>query len=141
MFVVDVNVLVLALFEELDGNQAAVEWLEDHAWGSELVGFPELVMSAYVRVVTNRRVFKAAVSPEVALEQLDRYLTSTRVIRLREGPRHWDLFRSVVLASGVAGPDVSDAYLAAFAIENNATFVTFDRGFRRFEGLKTLVLD
>jgi len=60
---------------------------------------------------------------------------------LDPGAIHWDIFRTLVLESGVSGPHVSDAYLAAFAIENNATFVTFDRGFRRFEGLKLQVLE
>jgi predicted nucleic acid-binding protein len=43
-----------------------------------------------------------------------------------------------VLESGIKGPDITDAYLAAFAIENDATFVTFDRGFTRFQGLRVL---
>jgi predicted nucleic acid-binding protein len=49
------------------------------------------------------------------------------------------LFREIVLASGISGPDITDAYLAAFALENDATFVTFDRGFQRFTGLRVFV--
>jgi len=32
---------------------------------------------------------------------------------------------------------VPDAYLAALAIEHGATWVTLDRAFRRFTGLRT----
>jgi predicted nucleic acid-binding protein len=58
--------------------------------------------------------------------------------RLVEGPRHWEIFQQLTEVSGIRGGSLTDAYLAAFAIENDATFVTFDRGFAKFPGLKVL---
>jgi predicted nucleic acid-binding protein len=49
---------------------------------------------------------------------------------------HWDVFERLLIQTGVSGSDVSDVYLAAFAVQNDATFVTFDRGFARFPGLR-----
>jgi len=141
LLVPDVNVLLNAQFTSQAHHASALRWLEATSEGAEIVGIPNLVFSAFVRIATNPNASSTPLSTAEAFAYCDHLRQLPATTPLREGPRHWDLFRSVVLASGVAGPDVSDAYLAAFAIENNATFVTFDRGFRRFEGLKTLVLD
>ncbi|MBK6562959.1 PIN domain-containing protein [Candidatus Amarobacter glycogenicus] len=58
---------------------------------------------------------------------------------LREGPAHWRIFQRIADSAGISGGDLTEAYLAAFAIEHDATFVTFDRGFARFPGLKVLI--
>jgi len=54
------------------------------------------------------------------------------------GARHWEIFAGLVRAAHATANLVPDAYLAALAIENGATFVTRDRGFARFPGLRTL---
>ncbi|MBK9546920.1 MAG: hypothetical protein IPO51_13960 [Dehalococcoidia bacterium] len=59
---------------------------------------------------------------------------------LREGPAHWRIFQpELPTPAGISRGDPTEAYLAAFAIEHDATFVTFDRGFARFPGLKVLI--
>ena len=54
------------------------------------------------------------------------------VVALRPTERHWDLFRQLATDIDARGNDVPDAYLAAYALENNATFYSADRGFARF---------
>ncbi len=51
------------------------------------------------------------------------------------GPNHWPLFRGLMLASGTAGNLISDAHLAAMAIERGATVCSTDHDFNRFHGL------
>jgi predicted nucleic acid-binding protein len=46
--------------------------------------------------------------------------------------------RDLVTSQRLRGSDVPDAYLASVAMEQGATMVTLDRGFRRFEGLRVL---
>jgi len=48
-----------------------------------------------------------------------------------------DLLSGLLAESGTAGNLVSDAHLAALAIENDAVLVTFDSDFGRFTGLRT----
>lgn len=57
-------------------------------------------------------------------------------IRLLHGAQHWMHFQALVTSTNSSGGDVADAYLAAFAIENDATFVTFDRACAKFPELK-----
>ncbi|MBE0610269.1 MAG: PIN domain-containing protein [Dehalococcoidia bacterium] len=138
MLVPDVNILVSAEFHDLTHHRIARTWLRNACDGDEVVGIPELVLSAFVRISTNQRVFTSALVPELAFRRVREVLATPAVVVLHEGPRHWELFERISLELGIAGPHVSDAYLAAFAIENNATFVTFDRGFQRFPALRVL---
>jgi predicted nucleic acid-binding protein len=48
-----------------------------------------------------------------------------------------EIFQSSSLAHAVRGNLVPDAYLAAMAIESGCEWVTTDRDFSRFEGLRT----
>ena len=59
-------------------------------------------------------------------------------VRVRAGERHWPNFRGLVEQHGLRGNDIPDAYLAALALEQGATWVTTDRGFARYEGLRLL---
>ena len=52
------------------------------------------------------------------------------------GARHWDIFQRLCIASAVRGNLVPDAYLAALAIESGCEWVTADRDFARFDGLR-----
>ncbi len=45
---------------------------------------------------------------------------------------HWGIFRQLATANDATGNDVADAYLAAHAVENNADWLSADRGFARF---------
>jgi uncharacterized protein len=57
-------------------------------------------------------------------------------MQLRAGERHWELFRQLAADIGARGNDIADAFLAAYALENNATWLSADRGFRRFRRLR-----
>jgi len=57
-------------------------------------------------------------------------------MRLRAGERHWILFRQLAADINARGNDIADAYLAAYALENNATWLSADRGFARFTRLR-----
>lgn len=68
---------------------------------------------------------------------------TTRTLRARPnsapvapGPRHWDLFASLCRRAGAKGNLVPDAYLAALAIESGSEWITTDRGFARYPGLR-----
>jgi toxin-antitoxin system PIN domain toxin len=134
-------VFIYAVQTDSKSHTVASGWLAAAGDGDEVLGIPGLVLSAFVRISTNRRMVSLALSVEDAFSRCQEFLAMPAAASLDPGAIHWDIFRTLVLESGVSGPHVSDAYLAAFAIENHATFVTFDRGFRRFEGLKLQVLE
>ena len=95
-----------------------------------------MALTAFVRIATNRKTFPGGPSPSEAFAVCEAILDAPAATLLRAGPSHWAIFRRLVLESGVSGPDITDAYFAALAIEHDAEFVTFDRGFARFPGLR-----
>ncbi|WP_137146744.1 type II toxin-antitoxin system VapC family toxin [Mycolicibacterium sp. CR10] len=133
---VDTNVLVYAYRADLPENREYRELLEGWANDDEPLGLPDLVLSEFVRIATNRRVFREPTSSAEAWAAVDALLAAPACIMLRAGSRHWDLFRQLTSDIEARGNDIPDAYLAAYALENNATLLSADRGFARFSRLR-----
>ena len=129
---VDTNVLVYAHRADLPEHADYRRLLERLANGDEPLGLPDLVLSGFVRLMTNRRIFTEATSSDEAWEAVDVLLEAPAAMRLRAGERHWAVFRQLATDIDARGNDIPDAYLAAYALENNATWLSADRGFARF---------
>lgn len=136
MLIPDVNVLVYAFHAESPRHAEYREWLLKALAGPEIVGVSELVLSGLVRVVTNHRIFDGPASTAAALAFCDALLDSPGAIAIRPTDRHWATFRTLCLTVGATGNLAPDAYHAALAIDHGATWVTNDRGFARFPGLR-----
>lgn len=140
MLVPDVNILMNAENRSFPAHDAARRWLLSAGNGQEPLALPAMVLFGYVRIATGSGMKENRMSLREAFEFCDVLYSMPSYSNLKEGSEHWRIFRELVAVAGVSGPDITDAYLAAFAIENDATFVTFDRGFMRFPGLKLLDL-
>lgn len=73
-----------------------------------------------------------------ALAIVDEWFTSAVVTLVEPGPRYWQVFRQLATERHVDGPLVSDAHIAALAIENHASVCTTDRDFRRFADVRVI---
>ncbi|MFM7513942.1 MAG: TA system VapC family ribonuclease toxin [Cyanobium sp.] len=136
MHCVDVNVLVQACVEASPRHQQARSWLLSHRTIPTGLGLFSVVVSGFLRVVTDRRVFTEPMDPGDAIAFVDSLTASPTVSLLEPGPRHWQLFRAMVLEHRPSAVDMTDVYLAAAAIEARGTWVSFDRGFGRFRQLR-----
>ena len=125
----DVNVLVYAYRSDLPEHPAYRRALEHFANDDEPLGLPDAVLSGLVRVITNRRIFSEPTLPEDAWKFVDALRAAPSYVPLRPGERHWSLFVRLAQQIGARGDDVADAYLAAYAVEQNATWLSADRGF------------
>jgi toxin-antitoxin system PIN domain toxin len=133
---VDVNVLVYAHRPESPNHHDHREWLEQARTGVEPLGIPSMVMSGFLRVVTHPRVFAEPTPIEVALEFAETLHRSPAVVPVAPGERHWQIFTDLCRRLGARGNAVPDAFLAAIAIEQGATWVSTDRGFAGVPGLR-----
>ena len=133
---VDVNVLVCAHRADVPEHSDYRPLLDQLANDDEPLGVPDVVLSGFVRVMTNRRVFTEPTNPRRAWAAVEALLAAPAVMQLRAGERHWSLFRQLADDIDARGNDVSDAYVAAYALENNATWLSADRGFARFHRLR-----
>lgn len=136
MILLDVNVLVHAHREDADRHPEFRAFLESALDGPEPCGVSDLVLSGCLRVVTHPRVFDPPSPLRAALEfvRTVREHPNTRVVR--PGDRHWDLFVQLCQEGDARGNLVSDAYHAALAVESGGEWITTDRDFARFPGLR-----
>jgi toxin-antitoxin system PIN domain toxin len=135
----DVNLYVYAFRPDSENHQHHRSWLTSQLSGYEPFGVSEMVLSSFVRIVTNSRIFRRPDTPEAALAFCDAVLDTPAAVRVRPGPRHWEIFGDLCRSTRARGNAVPDAYLAALALEHGATLATHDHGFRRFSGLRVEV--
>ncbi len=136
MILCDVNVLVYAHKEGADRHDEYRAWLEDAMNGDEAFGVSDLVLSSVLRIVTHPRVFDPPSTWDRAREFADSVRSAPSAVPVVPGPRHWQLFTELGGRSNVRGNLVPDAYLAALAIESGSEWITADRGFARYPGLR-----
>ncbi len=136
MILPDVNVLVYAYREDASRHRAYREWLEETVNGDEAYGLSDLVLSGFLRVVTHGRVFSPPSPIGHALEFAGALRDHPHCVRVTAGPRHWEIFARLCREVGVKGNLVPDAYLAALAIESGSEWITTDRDYSRFPGLR-----
>ncbi len=136
MLIVDVNVLVYAFRDDLPQHEPAVAWLETLIAGDEAYGLVDVVLSGFLRIVTHPRVFKVPSPMDDALEFVQQLRERPQCVTVSPGPRHWAIFTRLCRTAGVRGNLVPDAYLAAVAIESGSEWITTDRGYGRFPGLR-----
>ncbi len=130
----DVNVLIYAHREDAPEHDEYADWLKRLAGGTEPFAFSELGLSAFVRIVTNKKIFRLATPLRLALSFAESLMQRHRCVMVRPGRRHWAIFSRLCTKSKIAGPMVNDAYFAALAIEHGCEFITTDSDYARFEG-------
>lgn len=94
------------------------------------------MLSGFVRVATHPRVFAPPAPVDQALAFADALRGQPNAVLLAPGPRHWQIFERLCIESGARGNLIADAYLAALAIETGSEWLTTDRDFSRFPGLR-----
>lgn len=136
MLLCDANVLVNAHRQEAPDFERYRDWLEDLVNGGTPFGMSELVLSSFVRIITNARAVRAPARIEDAVQVVDGILERPTCRRIRPGARHFAIFTDLCGQSRAHGNHVADAYHAALAIESGSEWVTDDGGFARFRGLR-----
>jgi uncharacterized protein len=133
---VDVNVLVYAHRPEAPDHGRYRGWLHAARAGDEPLGISSLVLSGFLRVVTHPRVFSDPTPLDVATDFTEGVRSSPSALEVQPGRRHWDIFLRLCRSADARGNLVPDAYLAALAVEQGATWYSADRTFARFKELR-----
>lgn len=136
MVLPDVNVLIAAYRVDSLEHERCRTWQMSVANGDQAFGVSELVLSGFLRIVTNPRVFKHPSSLSSALEYVNTIRDMDHCVDLRPGTCHWRIFTRLCGEAEARGDLVSDAYHAALAMESGSEWITLDGDFARFPGLK-----
>ena len=136
MIVPDVNLLVYAYNEAAPFHEQARRWWEGLVNGTERVGVPWLVTAGFVRLLTHPSVRERPAVPTQAVGYVEEWFRFPNVTPLNPGTEHLRLFRQALIAAGVGANLVTDAHVAALAIEHQAEVHSNDADFGRFPGLR-----
>ncbi|MCZ9293797.1 TA system VapC family ribonuclease toxin [Corynebacterium meitnerae] len=134
--IVDANVLIYALGAPGAKQEPARAWLGDALNGDERVGLPWVSLLAFQRVTTNARIMKRPLSVDQAWGAIQTLISSDQVWIPEPGPRHAEILGRILRTSGATGNLVTDAHLAALAIEHGTEICSFDADFARFPDVR-----
>ncbi len=136
MRLLDVNLLLYALDASSPQHDRARRWLEQALSGPGTVALPWVVLLAFLRLSTRPAVFTSPLTADEALDVVDEWLALPSVTVVHPGRRHAAILRELLDQLGTAGNLVTDAYLAALAIEHGAELCSSDADFSRFPGVR-----
>lgn len=137
MYLMDVNILVYAHREDVNEHDKFRYWLESVINGSTDYGYSELVLSGFLRIVTHPKIFETPTPLEEALRFVKQIKSQQNALKIIPKERHWSIFESLVKITKAKGNFIPDAYHAALAIESGCQWMTTDKGFKKFKGLKS----
>jgi uncharacterized protein len=136
MFLPDVNVLIYAFRRGVLQHAVCRAWLDAVILGNERFGVSPLALAAVVRVTTNRRAYADPSPFDDAFGFCEDLLGQPHCQIVEPRERHWDIFKRLCVETDTRGPRVTDAWYAALAIESGCEWITLDRDYARFPGLR-----
>ena len=138
MKLLDANILLYAYDSDSARHAVCRSWLEAAFNSEEILALPWQTLLAFLRISTNSRATKKPLQSAEACKIVSSWLDQANVSVIGAGERFWELLEDQIREAHVAGPLMTDAALAALALEHGATLCSVDRDFRRFRGLKLL---
>ena len=136
MTLVDANVLLYAKFVEFPRHEPARAWLDGVLTGPDAVGLPWASLLAFLRIGSDARLLRRPLPLPDGVRQVARWLAAPGVWTPAPTPRHAEVLAGLLAGADGSPQAVTDAHLAALAIEHGLTLCTADAGFRRFPGLR-----
>ena len=136
MILVDANLLVYAHVANFPQHKAAQKWLDAKLNGAAPVGLPWESLLAFLRLVTNPRVFEQPEPAVAAWDQVQSWLNCTNVWVPLPTESHRTVLGDLLSVTRAHANLVPDAHLAALAIEHGLVLCSADGDFARFPGLR-----
>jgi toxin-antitoxin system PIN domain toxin len=136
MDVLDINVLVNAYRGEVPKHASFAQYVQSLVNGNQQFAVPSLSLSGLVRIVTHPRIFNPPSPTDDVLKFVEQLRATTHCLIAVPGNRHLEIFIGLCRKGNARGGLVSDAYIAATAIEIGGELVTDDRGMARWPGLR-----
>ena len=132
----DVNVLVGAMRTDAPRHDVMRAVLESLRASPEPFALCDPVLSGALRILTHPRIFTPPTPTPAALHFVQVLRSSPNALMLAPGPRHWALFVELLERAPAVGNLVSDAWIAALALEHGCEVLSDDADFARLPGVR-----
>ncbi len=128
--------LIYAHADSFSRHQRVRQWLDSRINGTAPVGFPWPSLLAFMRIISNPRIFQKPESIESAWQQVGEWLQCPPAWIPAPTSRHHEILAPLLLNQAVRPNLIPDAHLAALAIEHGLILCSPDGDFARFPGLR-----
>lgn len=132
----DVNVLLYAFRTDVPEHAEHKMWLERTIASGQNYGISPQALASVIRIATQKRFFPHPTILTEALDFTSALLHHPHCQIIEPGPRHWNIFMDLCRTANAKGNLVQDAWFAALAIESGCEWITNDRDYARFPGLR-----
>jgi len=136
LILLDVNVLLYAYDSTSPFYPRLSAWIEELLSGPEEIALPWVTIWAFVRVRTNPVMVQNPATLVDSFELIRTWLGTEGVRLVHPGPKHLEILEHLVLEYGIRGAKLSDAVIAALALEYGAAVASTDHDFSRFEEIR-----
>lgn len=136
MTLLDVNVLIYAHRPEMPQHAATLEWLTRSFTDGEPIAVWDVILTSTYRILSNPKLVREPEAAPRAMSFVQEVRAASMV--LQPTPRYWTLLTRLLRDSRAVGNLVTDAAIAAFALDHDCKLATFDQDFTRFKGLRLL---
>ncbi|MFV2058284.1 MAG: TA system VapC family ribonuclease toxin [Thiohalomonadales bacterium] len=136
MKIIDLNILLYVINTSFEQHKAIYKWWLDNLNGDGYIGLTWNVLSGFIRLSTNPRIFPQPLSTKESLIKVDAWLKHPNTVIVQESKDHFNILSELLESVGSAGNLTTDAHLAAIAIGHGAAMVSCDNDFARFSHLR-----
>jgi toxin-antitoxin system PIN domain toxin len=133
---IDANLLVFAVNKESPFHGKSYDWLNDRLNGDQQIGIPWLSLGAFIRLITNPRIVKGPLAPTEAWRQIEDWLANDLVWTPAPTPHHAKILGDLIKHHRPTGNLITDAQIAALAIEHGLEVCSADTDFARFTEIR-----
>lgn len=136
MILLDVNILLYAV------DAGSVHHAVLKPWLTQLLNQPSgaalcwPVVSGFIRIATNPKALQSPMTTEEACEKIDEWLALPGTRLIQSSNQQWRIFSGLLKQTNAKGNLVSDAHLAALALDHNIVLASCDTDFAKFPGLR-----
>jgi hypothetical protein len=132
----DVNVLLYAFRRDSARHAEYRQWLEEVVNGHSAYGIAPQTLASLIRISTHRAVYVHPSTLTEALGFCRAVLQPSHCASVQPGPRHWEIFTVLCRRARATGNLTQDAWFAALAMESGCEWITTNRDYARFPGLR-----
>ncbi len=136
MILVDTNILIYTEDRISQLHEEAQQWWDTQLSGESPVCLCWSILSSFVRISTNRQIFKKPLTVKQAIMRVQSWIDQPCVHLINPTESHWQIFQIMLLEGQAKANLVVDAHLAALAIEHGCILYSTDSDFSRFPKLK-----
>lgn len=133
---VDANLLLYAVDSTSPHHRVAARWLESTLAGSRRVAIPWQTIGAFVRISTHPRITTEPLTGPQASEFVADWLALDNVWIPSTTERTATILGDIIRETHATGNLITDAQLAALAIEHGLAVYSADSDFARFDAVR-----